>query len=100
MVVKIKDFGLEQQAKILQRYNKYHDKKYNNWQLPNHEMKNLMVECWDLSKVLNKHKKLNQEEILNNVISKTLIEVKEKINTLSQQDFYKYVVEKLRKLKE
>lgn len=100
MVIKIKNFGLEQQSKILKRYNQYHNNKYNNWQFPNHIMKNIINETWDLSKVLNKHKKLEQDDILDNIKFKTLLDIKDKYNLLSQEDFYKYIVGKLRTLKE
>lgn len=57
MTINIKDFGLEQQSKILKRYNKYYNSDKLQWEIPSHIMKNLISECWDLSKVLTKHQK-------------------------------------------
>lgn len=98
MVVTIKDFGKAQQEKILRRYERYYNKNLQDWQMPSYIMKNIIGETWDLSKVLTKHKKLDQENILNNVRFETLVDIKDKYNELSQEDFYKYIVERLRTL--
>lgn len=98
MGVKIKDFGREQQEKILKRYERYYNKNLQDWQMPSYMMKNIIGETWDLSKVLNKHKKEDVDSILNNVKFETLVDVKDKYNQLSQEDFYKYIVERLRAL--
>lgn len=98
MVVKIKNFNLEQQNKILERYKDYYNKNMLQWVLPGHAMKNLISECWDLSKILNKHKNLEMDNILDNIRFDTLVNVKDNYNRLSQEDFYKYIIEELRKL--
>ena len=100
MVVKITDFGKEQQIKILKRYNKYYKNDLLIWEVPPHEMKNLIGECWDLSRILNKHRKLDMGDVLNNIKHKTLEDVKEKYNQLSQEDFYKYIIGKLEERKD
>lgn len=56
MIKNIK-FGIEHQQKLLKRYNKYYNKDKLRWEIPQHEMKNIIGECWDLSNKLNKFKK-------------------------------------------
>lgn len=98
MVVKVKSFGLEQQKKILERYKNYFDKGMLQWVLPGHAMKNLIGECWDLSHILNKHKNLEMNEVLDNIRFDTLVDVKDNYNRLSQEDFYKWIVGELRRI--
>ena len=95
-----KEFDLKHQKKILDRYDRYYNKSLNNWVMPSYIMNNIISETWDLSKVLNKHKKLNVDKVLHNVKFETLVDVKDKYNQLSQEDFYKYIVERLRALKD
>ncbi len=56
-MIKIKNFRYEQLSKILQRYIKYYDNNNLVWKIPQHEMKNIVAETWDLSKILTKHQK-------------------------------------------
>ena len=98
MVVKINNFDSKQQMKILKRHERYYNKNLQDWEIPNFMMKNIISETWDLSKVLTKHKNLDGDKVLNNIRFETLVDVKEKYNQLSQDDFYKYIVERLRAL--
>ena len=55
-MIKNNTFGVEQQEKILKRYVKYYNSKDYIWNMPLIEMKNILHETWNLSKILTKHK--------------------------------------------
>lgn len=57
-MIKNNNFDFEHQSKLLKRYNKYYNGDKLQWNIPQHEMKNIISECWNLSRTLTKHKSI------------------------------------------
>lgn len=97
---KINKFDLEHKTKILSRYNKYYNSDRNVFIMPTIEVKNMISESWDLSKILNKHKKLDSDDVFKNIKLNLLKNISKNYHAMSPKDFALYLTKYIKELEE